>query len=433
MTWQTGTATNYQTLLRALVNIATSNHADTATVGAGGSGYAVGDIIKVSGGTFTYQATFKVLTISGSAVATVAVYEGGAYTVNPTNPAATTAVTGVGTGCTLNLSLSATGWTAVRDTTPGGEMEIILQGIGSGSDTIFVGYKTYQQAAGGGNTAYNWDMIAMTGFNSGLNYELQPGVSPNGIPSTAGGAYVPLKTTDSFPISFWFSITGRRIIGVFLIQDAITTNYASCYSGFLNAFGTSSEFPYPIFVAGATARHDCLFNTTAPSITGLTEMIGLTSKTGPAYLRLPSGVWVSVRNSFASDTGSPSRSGFTDYLVYPCGKSALPSATEDNIVGDGIFNWNNIAPQSGIPGTAAEKLQPTPDSGGAIRWLVPATVTLSLAPDFDIWGEMDSVFWVSQAGGEANNDSLLQGGATYRMFQGGNRTTQYSFMAIKEG
>lgn len=433
MTWQRGTANDYQLLLTALVNIATGNHAVSATVGAGGTGYSVGDILSTVGGTHSYVATFKVATLSGSAVATVTPYEGGAYTVNPTNPASTTVAPAGGTGCTLNLTMAATGWTAVRNTTPGGEKEVILQGVGSGSDSIFVGIKTYQVVVGG-NTAYNWTLVGMTGFNSGLAFENQPGVSPGGVPASTGGAYVPLKTSDGFPISFWISVTGRRIVCVFKIEDAVITHFASCYLGFLNPFGTTSEFPYPIYVAGSTARHDCLFNTTNPSITGLTEMIGLSAKTGPGYLRLPNSTWPSVRNSFATDTGSPSRSPLTDYLVYPCGKSNFSSlGAEDQIVGDGIFNWESLATTTGVPGTAAERLMPTPDSGGDIRWLVPATVTLSVSPDYDIWGELDSVFWVSQAGGEANDDSFLAGGSTYRMFQNGNRTQPYSFMAIKEG
>lgn len=435
MTFQSGTSSDYQDLLTKLVALATGNHADSATVGAGGTGYVVGDVLTTVGGTFTFAATFKVATIGGGgAVSTVTVQYGGAYTVNPTNPASTTG--GTGSGCTLNLTMSASGWTAVRNTTPGGEKEVILQGVGSGSDTIFVGIKTYQQV-NGANTAYNWTCIGMTGFNSGLNFELQPGVSPGGIPVSGGGAYVPLKTTDAFPMTFWFSVTGRRIWGVVKIENAVITHYASFYLGFLNPFGTTTEFPYPIYVSGSTARHDCLFNTTAPSITGLVEMVGISAKTGPGYLRLPNGTWQTVRNSVAVDTGSPSRSGESKYNVYPAGPTdftSLPVA--DQIVAQpsgAVFSWLNFIPQTGIPGSAAERLQPTNNTAGALRFLVPATITLTNSPDFDIWGELDGIFWISEAGGETNNDSILQGSSTYRVFQCGNRATIFSFMAVKEG
>lgn len=434
--FQTGTSNDYQDLATKLVAIATGNHADSATVNAGGSSYSVGDVLTVTGGTSTFPATFRVATLGGGgAVATVTVLNGGAYTVNPTNPVSTTVAPAGGTGCTLNLTMSATGWTAVRNQVVSSQMDVILQGIGSGSDSIFVGLHTYQQA-NGANTASNWYLTGMTGFNSGLTSDLQPGISPGALPSSAGGAYVPLKVSDGFPMTFWFNVTGRRIWGVVKIENGVVTNYASFYLGFLNAFGTSVEFPYPIYVAGSSARHDCLFNTTSPSITGLTEMVGISAKTGPGYVRLPSGVWKTVRNSVAVDTGSPTRSGESLYVVYPCGSvdfSGLP--TEDQIVAQSsgaVFSWINFIPANGIPGSPAERLQPTPNTAGALRNLIPATVVLCNSPDIDIWGELDGIFWMSEQGGEANGDTITVGSSNYLVFQNGVRSTPMSFMAVKE-
>jgi len=73
--------------------------------GGGGSGYAVGDILTVAGGTAREAAQVRVLTLSGSAVATVAIEYGGLYSANPTTSA--NAVTGGGgSGCTLDLTLA---------------------------------------------------------------------------------------------------------------------------------------------------------------------------------------------------------------------------------------------------------------------------------------------------------------------------------------
>jgi hypothetical protein len=73
----------------------------TGIVISGGSGYAVGDDFYLVGGTFTTQMRLRVATVSGTAVATVTSVNGGEYTVIPSTPASTTAITGAGSGCTI--------------------------------------------------------------------------------------------------------------------------------------------------------------------------------------------------------------------------------------------------------------------------------------------------------------------------------------------
>lgn len=78
--------------------------ATSATVQAGGSGYAVGDTITETGGTAILQPVFTVATLTGSAVATVTVALPGFYTTKPSNPVSQGSTSGVGTGCTLNIT-----------------------------------------------------------------------------------------------------------------------------------------------------------------------------------------------------------------------------------------------------------------------------------------------------------------------------------------
>jgi hypothetical protein len=73
----------------------------TIAVNAGGSGYLVGDVLTLVGGTGT-AATVTVATLSGSAVATVNITSTGAYTVIPTNPISVTG--GTGTSATFTAS-----------------------------------------------------------------------------------------------------------------------------------------------------------------------------------------------------------------------------------------------------------------------------------------------------------------------------------------
>jgi hypothetical protein len=76
----------------------------TFAVAAGGTGYTVGNVLTVVGGTGT-AATFTVATLSGSAVATVTSTNAGSYSAVPTNPVSTTG--GTGTGCTININTYA--------------------------------------------------------------------------------------------------------------------------------------------------------------------------------------------------------------------------------------------------------------------------------------------------------------------------------------
>lgn len=70
-----------------------------------GSGYVVGDILTLSGGTFTTGATVRVTRVSGSsnALAEVAIINRGLYSAVPGNPVATTN-SGSGSGANLNAT-----------------------------------------------------------------------------------------------------------------------------------------------------------------------------------------------------------------------------------------------------------------------------------------------------------------------------------------
>lgn len=90
----------------------TGSVATAAAVAAGGTNYAVNDLLYDSDGAGgTYGGVYKVATISGSAVATVTILKAPFVPgATPANPIATTTwqTTGQGTGCTLNLTWPTT-------------------------------------------------------------------------------------------------------------------------------------------------------------------------------------------------------------------------------------------------------------------------------------------------------------------------------------
>lgn len=83
------------------------NHVTAVAVNAGGSGYAVNDVITATGGTKQAAATFRVLTVSAGVVTSVMLLDPGYYTANPTTTGCATTSSSAGTGLTLNLTMGA--------------------------------------------------------------------------------------------------------------------------------------------------------------------------------------------------------------------------------------------------------------------------------------------------------------------------------------
>jgi len=76
------------------------------SVAGGGSGYAAGDYITLTGGTGT-QAQLQVTSVSGGVITGIVLAQTGLYTTVPANPAAQGSTTGAGTGATFNLTNNA--------------------------------------------------------------------------------------------------------------------------------------------------------------------------------------------------------------------------------------------------------------------------------------------------------------------------------------
>lgn len=423
MPFHRGTATDYKDLLLQLKQIATSDHVATAAVSAAGTGYSVGDVLTASGGTSTHAAQFKVTSVGGSGEVTgLRVHSAGAYTSNPSSPVSTTG--GGGSGCTVTVTFASSGWTARLDTTTGGERQLILEGTGAGSDSIFVGARTYQVGASG---AHNWELAGMTGYSSGVAWADQPGISPGRYEDALNkGAYVPLQDAST---TFWLAVTPSRITGV----ARVGTNYSSWYMGFLNPFSTTTEWPYPLAIVGSTADYDLVHTSSGLGYSGITDPQTMSaSLDGPFLWRRADGSWSEASNALGTGT----RTSRHDVVVYPAGQP-LTSVTNlpevaDEIVTDGYFSWEDVVPQSGNPGTSSVRVKPTPGSGGGTI-KVPATVVESDTDGgrYDVVGELDGVFWVPGDGLTAE-DELLDGSKALRVFQSGNRSDEFAMFAVEE-
>jgi len=387
--------------------------AASATVAAGGTGYTLNDTLTVSGGTRSSAATFRVSAVSSGVVTAVTLLTTGDYTTTPGNPASTTG--GTGTGCTLNITYGT------------GEREVILEGSGSGSDAIIVGYRSFFDSGSG---ARNLVINGFTGFDAALTYDNQPGRSP-GLDTAAsgsdlGGAYLLLTNAT---VTWWISVTSRRIIAV----AKTGTCYSSCYMGFLNPFATSGEWPYPIFVCGTTSDRFRIPSSTVISTSSIVDPVKQTNaQAGPGFVRSPAGTWESV---FNSTNGAPRFNNTTGVVITPAGllSGVTPQSGDGWFAPSGVGNFTNFIPVSGDPGSQTIRLIPSEEGSNDPYIRIPATVIWSSGTTpGGVYGELDGCFWFEAAGVVVPENRLTNATERFTVFQSGVRSDNWALWCLKE-
>ena len=167
-----------------------------STIAAAGTGYAIGDTITLTGGTFSSAATLTVATLSGSGVATFTVFNSGTYTALPTNPIATTS-SGAGTGFQLTglWTVKPTGTITVAGS---GYVEQPTVTFSSGTAAAYatVGAEPTIRSLFGGATTSGL-AVATSGGTQVKFVDASDGTRPihlfGGSASGAGGFYQPLS------------------------------------------------------------------------------------------------------------------------------------------------------------------------------------------------------------------------------------------------
>lgn len=125
------------------------------------------------------------------------------------------------------------GWQTLRYETGAADRELILKGKGySGSEEIFVGVRTYQNADA---DYYNLLAGAFTGYVAGNSFDSQPGAALSGVPA------------HNQRIDYWLTVNAQRIA---LAMKVGTPVYESMYIGKMLPYGRPSQYPYPMVCAG---------------------------------------------------------------------------------------------------------------------------------------------------------------------------------------
>ncbi|RKZ20196.1 hypothetical protein DRQ50_00120 [bacterium] len=425
MSWIRGSATDFIDLSDELVAAATGDSVATVAVSSGGTGYTEGDVLLVAGGTNTIAAQVEVTSETGGVIDGVRIYNAGAYTATPTTPNSATGGTGSGASITLTFT-GGNGWTANRNAIySGSDKEVMLEGDGGGSDAIHVGWRTFRDVPAG---YYNWELHGTTGYTAGADMKDQPSISPGFFDGASNddqaGAYLLLHEAS---VDFWFSITSYRIIGVVKVGTA----YFNFFLGWADRFATSTEYPYPLVVAGHTSAPDDLSNQGKMS-SGLLDpwrdngANGLAA--GPMFVYFTDGGWHSVHNGLVS---SSARQTKRDRVVIPCGHPQGQSdcAPEDLILNN-MLDFDEFIPIAGLSNTPTANIHPTPGTADGYVML-PCTIVFS-DPTNQVVANLPDIFWISGYGAVGSEDRNIVGGEVYRIFQNCNRTDNYAFFALKE-
>lgn len=286
---------------------------------------------------------------------------------------------------TTNASLVAASqqWTVNADSEVSGVRDIYFQGPGlSGTDQIHVNIRRYLFSATG---AYNWAVRGATGYDSGSDFDNQPGTSTNPV-------YFCLA---NIAIDYWFFANGRR----FIVIAKIGTVFTSMYGGFYLPYGLPSEIPFPMFIGANSGIEGKLYTETDTDIASFWRCgapIIAASTDAACYIRTNDGFWLGLAQ-FQSPAAN-------------IGK---------------IWPWNIVNSNTLIPPTVNDYTE-SPD--GSYTTL-PGIIFSTTYDTRDVYGELDGVFYAP--GVNLNSeDTFTIGADTYTVFQSINRVDRFQFAAI---
>lgn len=175
-------------------------------------------------------------------------------------------------------------WQVMRYDTTAANRELILKGQGfTGTEEIYVGIRTYQEASA---DYYNLCVATFTGYVAGNTFDTQPGVRLSGVPA------------HNQRIDYWLSVNPQRIICCMKVGTPV---YEHFYIGKFFPYARPSQYPYPMICGGmlngATATR---FSETSHSMPykGNRVNLGMRFNTG-VYLQPEAHPW---NNTFLAGT-----------------------------------------------------------------------------------------------------------------------------------
>jgi hypothetical protein len=254
-------------LVSAAGGIATVASAPTA----GGSGYAVGDISAVTGG----SAQVRVLSVSGGIVQTIQLIQGGVSGYTVTSGVATTNVVGTGTGLTVNVTaITAAGSTTVlSDNTKNWDVNVwagkkvrFMSGTGVGQEFPVVSNTattlTYAAITTAPDASTAYAILEAAPKTFGLHLDM----ITNSTDTTINSAYMYAFSGSATPEISRYKVCSEHweLMSYFPQSETLTTGAMYCYDQadriYINLSTTAG-------VNGRIVYYDLVKNIIVPSST----------------------------------------------------------------------------------------------------------------------------------------------------------------------
>lgn len=356
------------------------------TAGQGGTGYAVGDVFEIQGGTSREKGKGRVLTETAGVVDTIEVFEtGGAYSVAPPAGSATdstigegtgtglqvdvttadaalqtaTQTSGAGTGCTVTVTTIDGEWTVERSLN-----NIAINGLTDEKEVVYRGdaggnAKAPRFAIGTGtttnglNTRYWCAVLGLLNFNPSLPMTGQAGRSPGSLTvPPINHPYLLFSENQALTMPMRISITDTRVTGFYNVNRSAGTSTdlnrdMQFYFGFLDRASTQNEDPYPMFIAGNASQVDLDPLAESVFITGLGEARKPDSSGGSScgfyFYRAETQTWIEVNNPLTD-------SSIEDHVILPIGRNRDLTEAPQNYGSGG----SGTVPLPLIPGSVSK-------------------------------------------------------------------------------
>lgn len=395
MAFTSGSAANYNQLLEDLdawlvatvgwtqeqFTTTPQSWASAVVIVGGGTGYAVSDVLTVSGGTFATATMLTVTSVAAGVIDGIEVTEEGDYTVTPSNPVSATG--GTGSGATFTMT-----WVLLP------EQNLRASWKAPGNGTGVEMYLNVQTEYDVGDGFYSWKLFGATDYDSNEASDF------GAMPGAGGPTYFNLWQNV---ISYWFYANDRRVI----VIAKCSTNYMSMYGGFFLPFALPTEYPFPFaLIASYPEIQKPDYNNARNS------MIADPGADGAAwYRRRTTETWHEVENQ-ASSTGSVLSASGQRAFIWP----HKTGKTQGSGSGDVDF-WSEY----GFGGMKLNYLNETP--------LVQCHI-IDL-DDLTCVGALEGVYSTSGFGRTVEQTVTISS-RTFRLFQRAFRNQAGDFFAVEE-